>query len=277
MSISLKGLTASKSDFEDAHDATSSHNLKHIGRLATSLFLGSLLLLGAALVGLLLYGFSHSNQIYEGVSVGGIDVGGMSRTEARAAVADTFAVAASSPILLVSDEQKFYINPYESGVDVDTEASLDAAFDYGRSGSIWTQTQDWAKALLNGHDVQMQLELDTAKIDATLQGAAAQLVRDPQPAYLTYDAEGAPTVVPELPGIAFDTVATRDQIVQRVLDHSNEPVTLVTSIQQAGTTVEDLETGVEQIGALMEAPLVISGLDNSWSIDPVQMQSLVSL
>ncbi len=276
MSISLKGLTARKSDFKDASSVSSSRDLQHIGRLLTSLFFGALLLLGAALVGLLLYGVSHSNQIYEGVSVGGIEVGGMSRSEARAAVADTFTSAASSPVLLVSGDQKFYFNPYDSGIDVDTEASLNAAFSFGRSGSIWSRTQDWAGALLHGEDVPMQLALDTAKIDATLQGAANQLVRDAQPAYLTYDASGAPTVVPELPGITFDTVATREEIVRRVLDHSSEPVTLVTSIQQADTTVEDLQTGVAQIETLMQAPLVIGGLDTSWSIDPAQMQSLLS-
>ncbi len=276
MSISLKGLTASKSNFTEATSASTPRDLRQIGRLLTSIFFGALILLGAAIIGLLLYGFSHSNQIYEGVSVGGIDVGGMSRSEARGAVADSFSEVASSPVLLVSDEQKFYLNPYASGISVDTEASLDAAFDFGRSGSIWSRTQDWAGALIHGHDVPMRLELDTAKIDATLQGAATQLVRDPQPAYLTYDSTGAPVVVPELPGISFDTEATRDLIIQRVLDHSSEPVVLVTNIQQADTTIDDLQTGVAQIETLMQAPLVIAGLDNAWSIEPAQMQSLVS-
>ncbi|MEZ4532481.1 MAG: peptidoglycan binding domain-containing protein [Thermomicrobiales bacterium] len=276
MSISLKGLTAGKADFKDASSSARPRDLHQVGRVLTSLFFGALLLVGAAIIGLLLYGFSHTNQIYEGVSVGGIDVGGMSRTEARAAVARTFADAASSPVLLVSDDKKFYFDPAASGIDVDTEASLDAAFDYGRSGSIWSRTQDWAGALLHGRDVPMQLKLDTARIDATLQGAALQLVRDPQPAYLTYDDTGNPTIVPELPGVSFDAEATRDLIIQRVLSHSSEPVTLVTSIQQADTKVEDLQTGVAQIETLMQSPLVVGGPDTSWSIDPTQMQSLLS-
>lgn len=276
MSISLKGLTTGKSEFKEASSVSSSRDLHQIGRVLTGLFFGALLLLGAAIVGLLLYGFSHSNQIYEGVSVGGIEVGGMSRSEARATVADTFAGAAFSPVLLVSGDKQFYFNPYASGIDVDTERSLDAAFAYGRSGSIWSRTQEWAGALLHGHDVPMQLELDTDRIDATLQGAANELVRDPQPAYLTYDSTGAPTVVPELPGITFDTETTRDLIIQRVLSHSSEPVTLVTNIQQADTTVDDLQTGVAQIETIMQSPLVIGGLDSSWSIEPAQMQALVS-
>ncbi len=276
MSISLKGLTVRKPDFKEASSVASSRDVHHFARVLTSLFFGALLLVGAAIIGLLLYGASHTNQIYEGVSIGGIDVGGMSRSEARVAVNDTFSQAASSPVLLVSKDKKFYFNPYDSGINVDTQASLDAAFSYGRSGSIWSRTQDWAGALLQGHDVPMQLQLDTAKIDATLQGAAKQLVRDPQPAYLTYDASGQPTVVPELPGIVFDTVATREQIIQRVRDHSSEAVTLATNIQQADTTVEDLQTGVAQIESVMQAPLVIGGPDTSWSIEPTQMQSLLS-
>lgn len=276
MSISLKGLTAWKPDFKEASSVSPSRDVQQIARALTSLFFGALLLVGAAIVGLLLYGAAHSNQIYEGVSIGGIDVGGMTRSEARVAVTDKFSEAASSPVLLVSNDQKFYFNPSTSGINVDTEASLNAAFAYGRSGSIWSRSQDWAGALLQGQDVPMQLKLDTAKIDATLQGAAKQLVRDPQPAYLMYDSSGQPTVVPELPGIVFDTVATREKIIQRVLDHSSESVTLVTSIQQAGTTVEDLQTGVAQIETIMQAPLVIKGPESSWSIDPAQMQSLLS-
>lgn len=276
MSISLKSLTAHKSNFTDATNASAPRNLHHLGRVLTSIFAGAVILLGAAIVGLLLYGFSHSNQIYEGVSVGGIDVGGMSRSEARQTVRDQFAAAATNPVLLVSEDQQYYFEPYSSGIDVDTEASLDAAFGYGRNGSIWTRTQDWAGALLHGHDVPMQLDLDTDKIDATLQGAATQLVRDPQPAYLAYDSTGQATIVPELPGIAFDTGATREQIIERVLNHSSEPVALVTSIQQADTTVEDLEGGVAQIQNVMQSPLVVSGLDKSWSIDQTQMQSLLS-
>jgi vancomycin resistance protein YoaR len=109
-----------------------------------------------------------------------------------------------------------------------------------------------------------------------LQGAAAQLVREPQSAYVTYDSTGQATVVPELPGISFDTIATRNQIIDRVLTHSSEPITLVTSIQQADTTVEDLQGGVAQLQTVMADSLQISGLDNAWNIDPTQMQSLLS-
>ncbi|MCA9860467.1 MAG: VanW family protein [Thermomicrobiales bacterium] len=276
MSISLKGLTTSKSDFTDARSAARPRDLHQIGRLLTSVFLGALLLLAAAIVGLLLYGSAHANEIYEGVTVGGVDVGGMSRAEARVAIHDELASVTDSPILLVNDEQKFYFNPSLSGIDVDVEATLNAAFAYGRSGSIWSRTQKWAGALVDGHDVPVQLQLDTAKIDATLQGAAAQIVRDAEPAFLTYDANGQPTVVPELPGITFDTEATRQLIIDRVVNKSSDPVVLVTSIRTADTTVEDLEGGAAQLATLMSAELIVSGLDRTWSIQPAEMQSLLS-
>jgi len=275
MSISLKGLTTPR-NASGKSEAATPYDLHRLGRLLTSTFLAVLLLGGAAVAGLLLYGFSHTNQIYEGVSLGGIDVGGMSRSAARSAVRSEFSTAANSPILLVADDKKFYFDPNISGITIDTEASLDAAFQYGRSGSIWTRTQAWASALVHGRDVPMQLELDLPKIDATLQGAASQLVRDPQAAYLTYDEQGNATVVPELPGISFDTEATRQVIIERVIEHSSEPVTLVTSIQQADTVAEDLESGLSQIQQVMQSPLEVEGLNSSWTIDPAQMQSLLS-
>ncbi len=275
MSISLKSLSIPKPTSEAMKDAAPA-DVFRIGKLLTSVFLAVLLLGGASVIGLLLYGVSHSNQIYEGVSLGGVDVGGMSRSAARAAIRDDFTAAANAPILLVSNDQKFYFAPATSGISVDTEASIDAAFGYGRSGSIWSRTQQWAGALLHGHRIPMQLDLDLAKIDATLQGAANQLVRDPQAAYLSYDESGNATIVPELPGISFDTEATRQAIIARVRDRSSEPVTLVTSIQQADTVAEDLESGLSQIQSVMQAPLEITGLDASWKIEPDQMQALLS-
>lgn len=276
MSISLKGFTSTKSDFPDSTGAAATPNLRRWGRVLTTVFAATLIFLGAAIAGLMLYGLAHSNQIYEGVSVGGVNVGGMSRSEARQAVRNQFSAAASSPILLVSNDKQFYFEPYASGIGIDTDKSLDAAFAYGRSGSIWSRSQAWASALLRGHHVPMQLDLDTGKIDATLQGAANQLVRAPEAAYVTYDSNGQATIVPELPGISFDTEATRQAIIDRVLNHSSEPVTLVTAIQQAGTTVEDLQGGVALIQSTMQEPLIITGLDRSWKIEPAQMQSLLS-
>lgn len=276
MSISLKGRSVSRPNFTDVSNATGSMDLEKLGKMLTSAFAAIVVLFVAAVAGLLLYGYSHSNEIYEGVSVGGVDVGGMSRSEARQAVRDQFDTATSSPILLVSDDKQFYIDPAVSGINVDTEASLDAAFAYGRSGSLWSRTQDWAGALINSHEIPMQLALDDEKLDATLEGAASQLERDPKSAYLTYDENGQATVVPELPGISFDTAATRQEIIDRVLAQSSEPVALVTSIQPAEITVDDLEVGAAQIQDAMQASLVITGLDQQWSIDPEQMQSLLS-
>lgn len=275
MSISLKGLSAARV-VSESNESPTSFDFARIGKALTSVFLVALLLTGAAIGGLLLYGVSHSNQIYEGVSLGGVDVSGMSRSAARMAVYDEFSAAANSPILLESNDKKFYFAPATSGINVDTEASLDAAFYFGRSGSIWTRSQQWAGALLHGHRVPMQLELDTAKIDATLQGAADQLVRAPQAAYLTYDESGGATIVPELPGISFDTEATRQAIIAQVLEHSGKPVALVTSVQQADTVTEDLERGLSQIQQVMNSPLDVSGLDSSWTLAPEQMQTLLS-
>lgn len=276
MSITSKTMTSDGAEFIEAHRVASPRDLNQIAKIATAAFGVLALILSAAIVGLLLYGWSHSNRIYEGVSVGGVDVSGMSRTEARQAIGSEMAVVGADPVLLVSDDTKFYLQPYAAGIDVDTERTLDAAFSFGRSGSIWSRTQDWASALLKGHNVPVVLDLDLAKLDATLEGAATVIERAPQPAQLTYSPEGQPTVVPELPGITFDVEATRQLVIDRVLSKSSEPVALVTSVQQAEIKVEDLEPGAALLEQALKTPLVVSGLDTTWTIEPSQMQTLLS-
>src|SRR5215203_5121709 len=73
----------------------------------------------AILFGLSLYGFSHGSRIYEGVQVAGVDVGGMTKAEARSALHAPLAESNSTPLTLQSGSDTYTIVPADSGLRFD--------------------------------------------------------------------------------------------------------------------------------------------------------------
>ena len=76
----------------------------------------------------------NDNRIFEGVTIGGLDVGGMTRREAREALS-----SAALETLLVEDltvslpKASLTLNPYALGMELDVQAAVRSAFRYGRT------------------------------------------------------------------------------------------------------------------------------------------------
>src|SRR5688572_32266631 len=109
-------------------------DLRFAANIFRGLFFLALVVMLAAVVGAGMYALAHSNRIYEGVTIGGHGIGGMTRSEARAALRDDLRAATSQPVILVNGDQQFSLDPRASGIEVDMDATVDAAFAYGREG-----------------------------------------------------------------------------------------------------------------------------------------------
>ena len=157
------------------------------------------ILVGAVgLGGLLLYG---SGNILPGVSVAGIEVGGMSEAEAVEALSSGWQ---SQGILLRDGERTWAINPGELGLSIEAQASAAAARSWGRSqGGIFGGIE----ALISGAEVEPHLlvNLDQASvrleqlrtiIEQPAKNAGIQLVN------------GQAQVIPPVQGRVLDINAT---------------------------------------------------------------------
>src|SRR5688572_30331841 len=107
----------------------------------------------AGIIGLALYGYSHNDRLYEGIVVAGVEVGGMSRADAGAAIDARYDEFAAAPIIVEAAGQTFQVVPSRAGAALDLEATLDRAFGYGRDGSFWDRSARWTRALLRGKEV----------------------------------------------------------------------------------------------------------------------------
>jgi lipoprotein-anchoring transpeptidase ErfK/SrfK len=97
-----------------------------------------LVLVGGA-VAAYAYDSSRENVIAEGVTVAGVDVGGMDADEARALVTKRLEEPLEQPIAVVRGKKRFSLSAADAGVQADVAGMVDAARQQSRSGSIFSR------------------------------------------------------------------------------------------------------------------------------------------
>lgn len=258
-------------------DASHRRELRTAAKVFRSLFFAALLFFLALSAGAAMYALSHSNRIYEGVTVGGTEVGGMTRSQARAAIRDEMRAATSAPIILANGDQQFSLDPRAAGIEIDIDQTIENAFTYGRDGSLFERSGDWFNAILSGHEATIEVAYDKDSLDATLMQIVPAVTRPAIDAYVRTNAEGQAEIIPELPGIGFDLSVTRNNMIAMIASLENRPVQIVAPVIPASVEVADLNSGFAQIEAATSSSLVIHGPAANWQLTPDQIRQIVTV
>lgn len=114
----------------------------------------------------------EDGEILANVSIAGVDVGGMTKQVAQYAVqAATEKTYSQENMVIRIGEDQVEITPAESGVSLDVNAAVEAAYAYGRTGSTSQQQEEQRNAMLNGYSVDpgTYLTLNTKAIEAKVE------------------------------------------------------------------------------------------------------------
>ena len=129
----------------------------------------------------------EDGYIMEGVSVAGVDVGGMTTEDAlsalRLAVGDSYS---TTPMIIRILDQEVTLTPELSGVSLNAEAAIEAAYALGRTGSWSEKKEQQTQAMTTGIKVDMApyLNLDPATLTTVLDKLCADFSSElTQPSY----------------------------------------------------------------------------------------------
>ena len=114
--------------------------------------------------------------IYPNVSAFGVDLGGMTPEEAAAALRDATGQTYTVQTMVVNlPDVTLALTPTDTGASVDVDALVQLAYDYGRGGNRWENTQARAAAELKSHelDVRSCMTLNEDAIRHSVDRAAA--------------------------------------------------------------------------------------------------------
>jgi len=113
------------------------------------------------LVGIFLGGYQliHLNRIYPGVTIQGIDVGGLSEEEAIQKIGTEITYPVSGRITFTDQENSWTLSPMQLGFFLDAQSTVADAMKIGR-GAFGTQLKDQYLTLYYGHPVELNFVYD---------------------------------------------------------------------------------------------------------------------
>ena len=119
----------------------------------------------------------YGNRILNNVMVAGVNVGGMTRSEAVSAVKRaTSGTFTKQDMVVQFSEETLTLSPKKTGAKLDVAAAVGAAFAYGRTGSQAEQERDYQASLTGNHTIGLlpYLKLDKDYISQTLREYAGK-------------------------------------------------------------------------------------------------------
>ena len=175
----------------------------------------------ALLAGNYLFG---GDEIHRGVEVGGLDVGGMTREEARQAVERH----ASATFEEISFGTAGTVSGEELGVKVDAASAVEEAYSVGREGWIGRRAFAVVHAYLAGVQVDTDIEYEQEAARVAVEDLAREFYRTPQDASFRVTDDGHIEVKEAENGRALDKQGTLANLDRALANLSAEvPVAAV--------------------------------------------------
>ena len=137
--------------------------------------------------------YLREGRMAYGLTMGGRNIGGMTREEAAREVAQGAKKALAGDALVLSlngGEKTFSYSAEEVGLTADLDTMLDSAYRTGRSGSSFQNYYDAIKCALNGKEVFAEVHLDEKQLTETLNRVKREVDRPPVDASVTFTATG---------------------------------------------------------------------------------------
>ena len=119
-----------------------------------------------------------SSRILRGVWLSTTALSGLNRESAAGAIRELGERLAKRPLSVRIDDAVFEIDPKRIGYRLDVERTLDAAFERGRGGSIFTQLGWWLSRLGSPDELVPQAGLDREACDALLLELQSEALSD---------------------------------------------------------------------------------------------------
>jgi vancomycin resistance protein YoaR len=210
-----------------------------------------------------------ADVVPRGTTVAGVDVGGMGRDEAVAALESELAPRADDEVPVSANGRTTAVDPAAAGLALDTAATVDrlTGFDL-QPDRLW-------KHVVGHGDQAPATDVDDAALSAAVEGVAGTLATEPVDAGVVF-ADGAPHVTPATDGSLVDEDAAADVLRADWLT-GERPLELPTSAVEPDITQEEAEETLTAVaGPFAAAPVVVAVGEQSVELPVDVLTSLAS-
>lgn len=249
-------------------------------QLAVALFGGMVLFFGLLSIPSVGYSLMYFGRILPGISVAGVDLSGLTVTEATDKLNAELTYPVTGRIVLRDGKNAWIEQPFKLGMVFDANASAQTAARLGRGFNIFQNTADQIYAAQNGIDLAPVSILDQRVAHQYLQTLAAQIDRSVNEAKLQFN--GLDVVAqPGQPGRSLNVDATLVYLSVQMQFFRDGEVPLV--ITEQTPEIADATAQADAARRLLSAPLTLTlpnpqaGDPGPWQIEPVDLASMLQV
>lgn len=204
---------------------------------------------------------TSEDRVPRNVSVGGVEIGGMSRGDAVLALRAQENRLRSSPATFRVLDSEFRLDPTEVGFTVDVEAAVDAAMARRGNGGIVDGFLRWVDSLRRHEELALPASIDPTALDRVLDRWEDDAIPDPADEGGVTVVDG--TVVPRYPrsGRAVDRDAAGALVLTALSSPERAPVDLPVVTTEPRLTRADVDAAAERVRAVIDAPVTLRNTD----------------
>jgi lipoprotein-anchoring transpeptidase ErfK/SrfK len=203
----------------------------------TVVFLVMVMLVAA--VGAYAWDSSRNDEIAEGVTIGGVDVGGMTADEATKAVDDALVKPLRKQVTVTFEGVKYQISPEKLKVASDVEGMVDRALEESREGGLPTRVFRYATGGSVDVAISPQITYSGSALNDFIAKVAAEVNRDPVDASIEASSTSL-SAVEGHDGAAVDESALRSKLESAVQSPDRRTVSLPVDRIEPEVTTEEL-------------------------------------
>jgi vancomycin resistance protein YoaR len=201
-----------------------------------------------------------------------VAVGGLTESELRAEVEQLAETTAARPVRVETPAAALDSSAGAMGVEVDQEATVQAALDAGR-GALLARPFEWLGAVFRSHHVDVVYRVDSDALTTELaEMEAANRVDPVEPTILL--TEGTIAAIPGVPGTGLALEPVPDQLIAAAQLESDPLVVVIETGPVAPTySDEDVQAVAAEANELSSTPLTVTVDGQSTVVEPATLQT----
>jgi len=218
--------------------------------------------------------FASAGRIHPGVTVAGFKVGGMTPSEATAALEKSLPAKAAAPVTVVYGKKTWPIAPADIGLSFDYPGLVTQAMAIGREGGLSGVLSQRFAAWFGMSDVAASGEADPDKMKFELDAVAETTdvpARDAAVAVRGTSVE----VKPSADGIELKREALSRAILSA---YTTDNRTIAAPVQIARPRISNAaaQTAKAETLEMMSAPITVTYAGKSWTFSPVDIGKMIA-
>jgi vancomycin resistance protein YoaR len=208
----------------------------------------------------------YHGKIHPGVTVSGIELGGMTPEEAKTALEQRVQEVQKSRVTLTSGTKTWTVSPKDVGVTIDAAATVGSAMDASRNSNFIVNRFRGFLMYFKHKNIALVGMVDTAKMDQIVTGIAQSVDMPAINAGLVFEGQKI-RIVKGQKGRVVDQKALASQLKTLLLSLRATELQVPMTVKDPSVLADNFDQALQQALTMTGSPVTLTGGGDSWTLD----------